>query len=169
MWRNPSLARPGVWFCLLGSVLALVAFFLPSVTYAPGSLEDCLTSCDLDRIFPSYSSQVEPVPWGVGALLLLLLGVAVWAFLMLFLRSHREKSLLIYLRLTTLTLMYYLGTALITLFSAWVGEEIASPTGVDFTDVFSWVGIGAWLILAGLLLALIGAILLKRRENKAAS
>lgn len=166
MWRISSMARPGTWLCLVGSILALVAFFLPSVTYAPGSLEDCLTSCDLDRIFPSYSFQVEPVPWGVGALLLLLLGIAVLAFLMLFLRSHREKSTLIYLRLTILSLMYYLGTALITLSFAWVGEEIASPTGVDFIDVLSWVGIGAWLILAGLLLALIGGVLLKRREGK---
>ena len=160
-------SRPGAWLCLLGSILALVAFFLPSVTYAPGSLEDCLTSCDLDRIFPSYSFQVEPIPCGVGALLLLLLGVAVLAFLLLFLRSHREKSTLIYLRLTTLTLMYYLGIALITLFGAWVGDEIASPTGVDFMDVLSWVGIGPWLILAGLLLALIGGVLLKWREGKA--
>ena len=110
MWKILSTAHSSVWLCLLGSGLSLIAFFfLPYATSTSETLGECLTSCALDRGYPSSSFRFQPVPWGIGALLLLLLGIIVLAFLALPLRSLRWKSTTLYLRLTSIALSYYLG------------------------------------------------------------
>lgn len=158
--QKAALTRPDAWLSLLGSALALVAFFLPYYS-APtvsllqtGSLGDCLDACTLDLLFESSSTPFGPVPWGARILLLLLLCISALALLALFLRPPQWKSRHIYLHLTALTLIWYLGVALLTFFSSWVGITIAStPTDDPNKETLSLVNIGAWLIPLGLLLA----------------
>jgi hypothetical protein len=106
------------------------------------------------------------MPWGAGALLLLLLGSVFLAFRMLFFPPLLRKSLNTYLLLTRCTLIVYLIAAAFILFSAWVDVGI-SDGAPSATEVLGWIGIGVWLILAGLVLAHIGGILLKRQETRA--
>ncbi len=166
MWKILSTAHSSVWLCLLGSGLSLIAFFfLPYATSTSETLGECLTSCALDRGYPSYSFRFQPVPWGIGTLLLLLLGIIVLAFLALPLRSLRWKSTTLYLRLTSIALSYYLGAVIITISFGWVIVTTSSDGGT-LLDLLSSLGIGAWLVPAGLSLALLGGIFLKRWETQ---
>ena len=170
MWRGVLLVRPGAWFCLMGSVLALVAFFLPFYKSLPGSslppasLGDCLTSCvALDRLFQESNTGFGVVALSAWALLLLLFSIMVLAVLALFLRSSRWNVAAIYLRLTILTLIGYLLVALWTLFSTWIGIYIASTAAENpDQETLSLIGIGSLLIPVGLLLAFWGGMLLDR-------
>lgn len=174
MWRIAPLIRPGAWFCLLGSVLALVAFFLPFYNSLPGSslpsasLGDCLTSCVLlDRLFQESNTGFGVVALSAWALFLLLLSIMVLAVLALFLRSSRWNIAAIYLRLTILTLVGYLLVALWTLFYTWVGIYIASTAAENpDQETLSLIGIGSLLIPVGLLLAFWGGVLLRRSPTE---
>lgn len=172
MWRVPALARTGEWLCLLGSFLALVAFFLPYYTLPP---EKGIPSRSLWDIFILLVSQTfstgNPLPLFIGALLLLLLCDAVLALLVLVLRSPQRKLTTLALSLSNLTLMYYLFAAGIALIGAWVDEELAdtSPNGVSLLNILSLANIGAWLMLAGLVLAFVGGILLKFKGPRRAA
>lgn len=168
MRRAATHLRWGAWLSLLGSVLALIGFFfLPYTAYAQESLGDCFTSCALDQLFPSYSFSFQPVPWGNGALLLLLLSIAVLALLALFLRSPRWNISALFVRLTCLTLFFYVFSTLALLLSYWVALTI-SATGTEDTqqETLHATSSGVWLILAGLLLAFIGWLLSDRPKTK---
>jgi hypothetical protein len=154
----------------VGSILALVAFFQPywnppsGSIIPPGSLWDYVVL----MVFQHHYLGASLVAVSAGLLLLLLLGMVVLAFLALFLRSSRWQVRTHFLRLTTLTLIFYLFAALSDLFSYWfLGTLSAYPGDDSNKETLSLINIGAWLIPLGLLLALIGDVLLKRREGKA--
>jgi len=156
MWRIPTLARPEVWLCLLGSLLALVAFFLPHYNPLPGSL----SHGPVLLVSSQPSVGVGLVVFLAIGTLLLLLGIVVLAILALFLRSPRWNITETYLSLTIATLMYYFVAAPVAIFFDWLGALISGTLPIA-------LGIGVWLLPVGLLLALVGGILLERRQTRA--
>jgi len=171
MWKAAALARSGEWLCLLGSILALVAFFLPydnplpGSIIPPGSLWDYFTL----MVFDHHPMGFRLVALSAGLIPLLLLSIVVLAALALFLGSLRRKNLTLYRRLTTATLLYYLFAALSDLFNYWFQATLAGGLPISDPELatLNLINIGALLIPVGLGLSLIGGKLLKRREMKA--
>jgi hypothetical protein len=174
MWRIPFLARLGGWLCLLGSVLALVAFFLPYWSSPPESLWHILVSVFLYYFLPFLPFQqpnmlFDIIAVNAAALLLLLPGNVLMVCAALLSGSDQRGSLPTYLKLPGLTLLGYIVVSLLTFSVAWLDAQDAnqSTKGFAFIDTLTRLGIGAWLIPIGLLLALLGGILLMQKENKA--
>lgn len=168
--RKAALARPGAWLSLLGSFLALIAFFfLPYDNPPPGSIipSGSLWDVLVLMVFQHHNMGFSLVMLSAGVILLLLFGCTVLAVLALFPCPSRWKIKTIYLWLTTLTLIYYLFAALSDLFNYWVQATIAAlPPDDSGKETLSLVGIGVWLIPLSLVLALMGGKLLKRQELK---
>ena len=165
--QKSALARPGAWLGLLGSALALVAFFfLPYANPPPGSIipPGSLWDVFVLMVFQHHNMGFSLVMLSAGVILLLLLSNAGLAILALFPYPPRWKIKTIYLWLTILTLIYYLFAVLSDLFGYWFETELSSG---PYYNTLSLVNIGAWLIPLGLVLALVGGILLERRELKA--
>jgi hypothetical protein len=170
MQKNIPVASPGTWLCLLGSTLALIGFFLPYYSAPPGSSYQSASLwyvllLPIRQEVAGTDLLVKVIP---GLLLLSLLSGVIVAGWLLFFRPVRWASMSFYRTLTGMALVCYLIVALGFLLWLWVGEEIAGGP-FTFLDVLGVVGIGVWFIPAGLLLALIGGVLLERREGKAGS
>ena len=94
MERGIRLARSSVWLCLLGSSLALGAFFLPYYTPPPasriphGSLWQVLVLMVFQQEYPQGSFGAL----SAGVLLLLLFSILVLAVFALVLRSLDEHN-----------------------------------------------------------------------------
>lgn len=163
MERGVQLARLSVWLCLLGGGLALGAFFLPYYTPPPasriphGSLWQVLVLMVFQQEYPQGSFSAL----SAGGLLLLVVSILVLAVFALVLRSPRWTNRALYLRLSTFTFLFYVFAAMADLFFYWFGTTLASasPTDDPLLDTLRLVGIGAWLMLAGLLLTLVGGVL----------
>ena len=170
MQKNIPVSHPGMWLCLLGSTLALVGFFLPYYVSPPGSGYQTASLwyvllLPIRQEVAGDDMLAKVIP---GLLLLFLLNGVIVAGWLLFFRPVRWVSMSFYRTLTWMALVCYLLVALGFLLWLWVGEEIAGGP-FTFLDVLGVVGIGVWLIPAGLILALIDGVLLKRREGKAGS
>jgi len=163
--KNLPVSYLGTWLCLLGSILALVGFFLPYYSAPPGSNYQSASLWYVLLLPPVIPMDIliKVVP---GLLLLLvLLSVVTVAGGLLSFRLVRWDIMSVYRTLTAMALACYLLVALGGLLILWVGEELAGGP-FTFIDVLGVVGIGVWLMPAGLILALIGGMLLKRREIK---
>ena|ERR1051326_2810049 len=164
MWRAAQ-ARPGEWLCMLGSTLALVASFLPYFGIPPVSLWQSI----LLSLRPEYAST-EAIVTAFLTMQLLLLSMSFLACFATFLLPQQWNILPVYQMLSGLALGCYVCIACAGLFFLWVGAQIASEplTAADLGLVLGLVHIGAWLVPAGLILALFGGgKLLKQREMKA--
>lgn len=169
MWKTPFLARLGGWLCLLGSVLALVAFFLPYWSSPPESLGHILM-----RVFLSvFLNQPTHMFFGMtavnaGAMMVLLPGSVFMACAALLSGSYQRGGLPTYLKTPALTLVCYLVVSLLTFSVAWLDVQDANQPakGIAFTDTLTKLGIGAWLIPIGLLLALLGGILVWQEKSR---
>src|SRR5215469_16094332 len=147
-WRGRPLVRPGVWCCLLGSALALVAYFLPYYGPPPGSLWELL------RLYWSESNTSSGPIWlsvFLGSFLLLLVGLVVLAFLEVWPRLSSWEMTRWYRRLSILALISSAAITLVGLFSFW----FASILGGGFLQVT----LGGWLLPVGLIRALLGTII----------
>jgi hypothetical protein len=159
--NTSSLAQPAVWLCLLGSALALVSFFLPFFGPSAGSLWGAL----LDSLRPEYVSfEVLLIIW-LG-LLLLLLSVGMLASWVICFWPLKWDMLGVYLASTGMALFWYVITALVANYFAWV---LTASYGEPFTDFFSQLKIGVLLMPVGLILALRGGNLLDRKKPKQAA
>ena len=152
------LSRPGAWLCLLGSTLALVAFFLPAYGPASGSMWDML----LQQSFRGNTLILV----GLGVLLFLLSGTVLACWAMLF-GSPEWDAMGLYLTFTRSALVYYLiMTLFIALFVLWFSLELDGEIGdITLEGILSLVDIGAWLMAIGLILSLIGGIRLERESR----
>ena len=155
MSRAVTIARLGAWCALMGSALALVAFFLPAYGPPPGSLWDFLVRLVLNL---DQGSGVLVVL--VGALLLVLLSIAVLAALAACLRPPPRALIHWYWGLTLLTLSVYPTATLGILFFIAVDAAIGESYIGDYVGP---VNIGTWLLPLGLGLVLLGSILLEKR------
>lgn len=170
MWRTLILARLGGWICLLGSVLSLVAFFLPYRGSPPESLGHILM-----RVYLSvFSNQPTHTLYGMtavnaGAMVVVLPGNVFMACAALLSGSYQRGSLPTALKFPGLTLLCYFVVSLITFSVAWLDAQDANQPAkaLAFIDTLTKLSIGAWLIPLGLLLALLGGMLVWRGERKA--
>lgn len=154
MWRGVLLVRPGVWLCLLGSALALVAFFVPYFGPPPGSLWDIML-----LYWTGPEEELARLIWlsvPLGVFLLLLMGMMGLAFLAFWPRPLKWAVPRWYRRCTILVLVYYMVITLVSFLVYW----LAGLLGGDFLQI----SIGGWLLPLGLLLALIGSILVPARQ-----
>ena len=171
MWRTPLLARLGGWLCLLGSVLALVAFFLPYWSSPPESLGQIFMSVSLYYSLPFLHFQQPNTLFDVIAvnalqMLLMLPGNVLMVCAALLLGSGQRGRLPNYLYVPGLTLLCYLVASLLTFSIAWQNaNQFINENALS--DIRTQLSIGAWLIPIGLLLTLLGGIPLWRGEMKA--
>jgi hypothetical protein len=157
-----SVSHLGSWLCLLGSALALVAFFLPYYGSVSGSLWDVLLLPIRQEV-----AETDIIAKAILALqMLLLLGVAALGCWVVILRTPRQNMILWYLGFTYVAIGCYLIIALFGLVLIQISAEMGS---VSPTDLLRLVNIGAWLIPVGLILALWGGLLLRRTQSKAGS
>jgi hypothetical protein len=159
MCRISSLGRSGAWLCLLGSILALVAFFLPYFGTPPFSLWEVLL-----RPLRPEAADIDAMVKAVLALHLLRLCASFIIRLTVLLGPHRWNLQSWYLTLSSSALACYSLIALVGLYG--ILFEAAMGNGSP-ADLLRWVNLGAWLIPLGLVLALVGGLLLKRKEAKA--
>jgi hypothetical protein len=152
MRKVPPLSGPGAIFCLLGSTLALSAYFLPYSGSPKTSLWDQL----LMVMHLNLRGQDGLLSLVLLPLLPLIAAFAFWA---VFFRPPSWNILAVYLTLTLLSLLFSMGQALLALFDAYVSAELSNSP--QFSMV---VDIGVWLLPVGLLMSLLGGIF---REPKA--
>lgn len=155
MGARAALSRPGAWLCLLGSIFALIAFFLPAfgpalAGFPLGSLWDFL-------LFLMRQATI------IGLVLLLLLVSLVSLVVLAFLAVFSGRFIRWYGGLAFfLTIIYLIVASLIGLFLVMAAMEEASVA-----EVLGWVHVGTWLLPTGLIMTLSGCHLLWGPKRKA--
>ncbi len=151
MRRTLLLARLGGWLYLLGSILALVAFFPPYWSSPPESLGQIFMSDFLYYSLPLLHFPLSNALFG---------SIAVWAVLLLVLLpvnvllacvalltggSFQIVSLSIYLKFPGVTMLCYIGGSLFTLMLALLDGQDANQVINEnaFTQTLTQLSIGA--------------------------
>jgi hypothetical protein len=155
MWRIPSLARPDAWLCLLGSVLAFAAFFLPFYGSPPVNYWDVLLFW--------IGEQDGIAALVLGLLLLTLSGMIVSSCLIVCFNPTRWGILPKYLAFTGLAWLYLIIALLLVFLTLVKAAELYS---ISLPAMRRLVNLSICIMPGGLLLALRGGILLYRKNRR---